>query len=98
MENIFDQIVKEPTVKIPAAVMGNLLLIAARGFKSEDSHNEVTMNSEDFTSLSRILARGILFYPGSPFKTWLLDELEHFWKEFDPPASEPAPVPDNPTN
>ena len=86
------ELVEEKKVSIPVSVLGNMLLIAARGFKEEDPHNVVEMDVEEFTFLSRLVTRGVLHVGEGPVKTWTVDELTHFWMEVNG-DSDPAPVP-----
>ena len=79
-----DDIVEEKKVSIPVAVMGNILLLAARGFRYEDPHNIVEMDSEEFMFFSRIMTRSTISEVDPLKIDWLKDELESFWKAFEP--------------
>lgn len=82
--SMVDDIVEETKVKIPVAVMGNILLLAARGFRYEDPHNMVEMNSEEFEFFSRLMMRSTISEVDPLKIDWVKGELESFWKEFEP--------------
>jgi hypothetical protein len=83
------EIVVEKKINIPTQVIGNLLLIAARGFRNEDPHNKVVMDVEEFELFSRIVKRGLIGHEDDPMKAWCEDELDNFWKELE--HDDPAP-------
>jgi hypothetical protein len=90
-DSMVDDIVEEVKVKIPVAVMGGMLRAAARAVLSEDLHTMIELDADEFAFFSSLITRCVLNSPEITTKDWVKDELESFWREFEPHDDKPTP-------